>query len=182
MSYYLRNNSMTEDIFNIVDENDNVVGSAPRSYVHANKLRHRAAHVIIFCDNRKKILLQKRSMFKDSHPGIYTTSCSGHIDAGEDYDTGAIREMREETGVVVDVSRLTKVGKVVASGNTGNEFTFVYTWDCAEDEKFSPPPDEVESLDWVEVSDFERMIEENPKNFTNSFICVYKFYLSKRDK
>ena len=75
---------MTDDIFDIVDCDDNVIGSAPRSLVHARGLLHRSAHVLIFTDSLpRKILLQKRSMLKDSNPGLYTTSCSGHIDSGE---------------------------------------------------------------------------------------------------
>ena len=65
---------MTDDIFDIVDCDDNVIGSAPRSLVHARGLLHRSAHVLIFTDSLpRKILLQKRSMLKDSNPGLYTT-------------------------------------------------------------------------------------------------------------
>ena len=97
---------MPDDIFDIVDSNDTVVGSAPRSIVHRERLMHRAAHILIFCNvgGRKKILLQKRSMSKDSYPGRYTTSCSGHVDSGETYDEAAVRELSEETGVVASVA------------------------------------------------------------------------------
>lgn len=54
--------------------------------------------------------------------------------------------------------------------------------ECDGSEKFEIPPDEVASLDWVKVSDFGRMIAETPQNFTPSFLRVYKFYLSKRQK
>ena len=101
---------MADDIFDVVNENDEVVSSAPRSHVHANRLLHRSAHVLMFAGvgADRKILLQKRSMDKDTYPGVYTTSCSGHIDSGETYDEGVVREMAEETGIKVDVSRLKK--------------------------------------------------------------------------
>lgn len=175
---------MSDDIFDIVDSADRVVGSAPRSQVHARGLMHRASHVLMFkgCGSDRMILLQKRSANKDSYPNIYTTSCSGHVDSGEDYDIAVVREMREETGLSVDISRLEKIGKISPCEDTGHEFTFVYEMECDGSEKFSPPPDEVASLDWVKVSDFERQIAENPRNFTPSFLCVYRFYLSKRGK
>ena len=175
---------MSDDIFDIVDKFDNVIGSAPRSEVHAKGLLHRASHVLMFAGEgeNRMILLQKRSLSKDSYPGAYTTSCSGHADNGETFDIAAVREMREETGLSVDISRLRKIGKISACEDTGNEFTFVYELECAGDEIFNPPPDEVASLDWVKVSDFENMIAEKPENFTRSFLFVYRFYLSKRGK
>lgn len=173
---------MADDIFDVVNENDEVVSSAPRSHVHANRLLHRSAHVLMFAGvgADRKILLQKRSMDKDTYPGVYTTSCSGHIDSGETYDEGVVREMAEETGLKVDVSRLKKIGKISARRETGNEFTFVYEMECRGDEKFTPPPDEVESLEWVAVSEFERMVQDAPKKFTPAFRCVYEFYKSNR--
>ncbi len=170
-----------EDIFDIVDSSDRVVGRAPRSEVHSKGLLHRASHVLMFKGrgDARSILLQRRSETKDSYPGIYTTSCSGHVDSGESYSEAAVREMAEETGLRVDASRLSKIGKVGACSETGNEFTCVYAMECDGSEIFSPPPDEVASLEWVKVSDFEKAASENPAEFTPSFLCVYRFYLSK---
>jgi isopentenyldiphosphate isomerase len=39
---------MSEEIFDVVNERDEVVGQAPRSEVHAKKLLHRAVHVLVF--------------------------------------------------------------------------------------------------------------------------------------
>lgn len=169
---------MSEDIFDIVDKNDCVIGSAPRSHIHKNGLLHRASHVLMFknCGGEKMILLQKRSATKDKYPLAYTTSCSGHVDSGEDYDTAVLREMAEETGLVVQLSDLVKIGKVSPCGETENEFTFVYEMQCSGEEKFNPPADEVESLDWVLLSDFEEMIKTTPQKFTPSFLYVYKFW------
>ncbi len=172
---------MAEDIFDIVDENDAPISSAPRSYVHAHGHRHRASHVLImrnFAGN-EQILLQKRSATKDLYPSHYTTSCSGHVDSGEDYDTAVVREMREETGLSVNINELQKIGKISPCSETGNEFTFVYVYNCPADTKFSAPPDEVESLEWQSVREFEIEIEKNPQKFTPSFLYVWNFYKNK---
>src|SRR4051812_18180622 len=89
---------MAEEIFDVVDEDDRVIGQAPRSEVHARGLLHRAASVFVF--NRDgQLLLQKRSATKDEFPGCWTSSASGHLSAGESYDESAPREMREEIGI-----------------------------------------------------------------------------------
>ncbi len=170
---------MSDDIFDIVDEKDNVIGSLPRTEVHRSGLMHRASHVLIFGNGGCDILLQKRSATKDLYPLAYTTSCSGHVDSGEDYDTAVVREMYEETGLKVDISQLEKVGKISPCEETGNEFTFVYKMECPLDTKFSPPREEVDSLRWLPLEEFERKISDNPKDFTPSFLKVYNFWKSK---
>jgi len=87
------------ELFDIVDENDQVIGQAPRSACHGNPaLVHRVAHVLVF-DGNGRLLLQKRSMHKDIHPGRWDTSVGGHLDPGESYLEAACREMREELGI-----------------------------------------------------------------------------------
>lgn len=88
-----------EELFDIVDEQDRVIGQAPRSACHGNPdLVHRVAHVLVF-NSAGQLLLQKRSMSKDVQPGRWDTSVGGHLDAGEDYQAAALREMGEELGI-----------------------------------------------------------------------------------
>ena len=51
---------MSEEIFDVVDDRDEVIGQAPRSEVHRRQLRHRAVHVLVL-NARGEIFLQKRS-------------------------------------------------------------------------------------------------------------------------
>lgn len=89
-----------EELFDIVDDQDRVIGQAPRSACHGNPaLIHRVAHVLVF-NSGGEILLQKRSSSKDVQPGRWDTSVGGHLDPGEDYLTGALREMAEELSII----------------------------------------------------------------------------------
>ena len=91
------------EIFELVDEQGRIVGRAPRALCHRTpSLLHRAAHVIV-TDGAGRIYLQKRSATKDTQPGKWDTSVGGHVDAGEDFEAGARREMREELGLVGDL-------------------------------------------------------------------------------
>ncbi len=90
---------MPSEIFDIVDENDTVIGQAPRSRCHGDpSLVHRVAHAMVF-NSAGQLLLQKRSAGKDIQPGKWDTSVGGHLDPGEDYRQAALREMREELGI-----------------------------------------------------------------------------------
>src|ERR1041384_1701595 len=88
---------MSEEWFDVVNVRDEVVGRALRREVHARGLWHRAIHVLVF-NAAGQVFLQKRSMLKDLSPGLWDSSCSGHLDAGEDYDGAAVRELAEEIG------------------------------------------------------------------------------------
>lgn len=84
--------------FDIVDENDTVIGQALRHNVHRNKsLIHRSITVLVFIND--KLLLQKRSQTKDTYPGFWTSSCSGHVLSGDSYEETAKRELTEELGI-----------------------------------------------------------------------------------
>lgn len=89
-----------EEWFDIVDDDDRIVGRATRADCHGNPgLIHRVAHVLVL-NRKEQILLQKRSMSKDVQPGRWDTSVGGHLDPGESYLDAALREMREELGIV----------------------------------------------------------------------------------
>ena len=89
----------TDEIFDVVDESDRVIGRATRAEVHRNPgLIHRAVHILVFRPDGR-LLLQRRSADKDIDPGLWDTSVGGHVDAGEDYLTAARRELSEELGL-----------------------------------------------------------------------------------
>lgn len=88
-----------EEYLEIINEEGEIIGLAPRSEVHGNpNLMHRVVHVLVF-NKKGDILLQKRSMNKDVAPGKWDTSVGGHVNPGEDLLSSAMREMDEELGI-----------------------------------------------------------------------------------
>lgn len=87
------------DMLDIVNEKDQIIGQAPRREIHGDPSRiHRVAHVLVF-NPRGELFLQKRSFLKDVQPGKWDTSVGGHLEPGEEYLAGALREMEEELGI-----------------------------------------------------------------------------------
>lgn len=89
---------MADQPVQIVDDEDNVVGSGAVTEVRAKGLRHRIARVMVK-DPAGRILLQKRADHMRTFPGRWDTSAAGHVDLGEDYTQAAKREMFEEIGL-----------------------------------------------------------------------------------
>jgi len=161
---------MSEEIFDVVNEADEIVGGAPRTVVHRDGLRHRAVHVLVF-NASGEVFLQKRSLTKDSAPGKWDSSASGHLNQGEDYDTCASRELREEIGLVLSSTpeRLFKLG---ACPGTGQEFVWVYR--CRAEGPFQLHPEEIETAEWFSQALVAELVRTRPEDFARSFCLVWE--------
>src|SRR5437764_15031849 len=115
---------MSDEIFDVVNENDEVIGRESRSRVHQQGLRHRAVHVLVF-NSAGQPFLQKRSASKDTFPGVWDSSASGHLCSGEDYDSCAVRELQEEIGLAIS-SPPERLFKMDECEETGQEHVWVY--------------------------------------------------------
>lgn len=114
-----------DEIFDVVDEHDAVIGREFRREIHRRGLRHRAIHVF-WLRGDGRLCLQRRSYAKDKAPGLLSTSCAGHVDAGEDYPTAAVRELREELGIAAPAAALAEVDYAPCHPALGNEFVRSY--------------------------------------------------------
>ncbi len=158
------------EIFSVVDENDTVTGSAPRAQVHGDNLRHRAVHLFIF-NRAGELLLQKRSRWKDRHPNVWDSSAAGHVGAGEDYDETAARELAEELGVAAP---LTRVAKIPASENTGEEFIWLYRGEA--EGPFQMARAEIAALEFFPVDLIEEWRTKQPDDFAPGFIECWRAF------
>ena len=107
-------------------------------------------------------------MAKDSAPGCWDSSCSGHLDAGEDYLPAAMRELAEEIGLRISgLHLLTPVLRSDACAETGNEFVWVYR--LQSEGPFVLNPAEIECGEWFVPADVSRAIVERPAEYARSF-------------
>ena len=160
---------MDEEIFDVVNERDEVIGKETRSQVHHLGLMHRAVHVLVF-NQRGEIFLQKRSLKKDRQPGLWDSSASGHVESGEEYDDCAVRELGEELGLRPPCrpQRLFKLG---ASAETDQEHVWVYR--CSAEGPFTLHPDEIESGDWFAPTAVDRWMTERPEEFAPALVVIW---------
>jgi isopentenyldiphosphate isomerase len=160
---------VSEEIFDVVNERDEVVGRRTRSEVHRLGLMHRAVHVLVF-NSRGQVYLQKRSMKKDRQPGLWDSSASGHVDSGEDYDACAVRELREELGLSPQPPPR-RLFKLTASAETDQEHVWVYR--CEADGPITPHPDEIERGDWFAPAEATRWMAERPEEFASALLFLW---------
>jgi isopentenyl-diphosphate delta-isomerase type 1 len=166
---------MNEEVFDIVNERDEVVGQEKRGTVHRLGLKHRAVHVLVF-NRRGELFLQKRSMSKDTFPGVWDSSTSGHVDTGESYDACAVRELWEEIGLKTEQAPR-RLFKLDARLETGEEFVWVYRHES--EGPFTLHPEEIETGGWFEPAEITRWMTERPEDFASALLLIWKLFNAK---
>ncbi len=160
---------MNTELLSVVDENDCIIDSCARHIIHATGLRHRAVHILVFND-LGQLFLQKRSMKKDLNGGLWDTSAAGHVDAGEDYDISAIREIEEELGI--GEAALEPLFKLPATAAIGMEFIQVYR--CRHNGPFNLAVDEIDEGDWFSVEEIAERIAADDQMLTEAFKTIWR--------
>lgn len=168
---------MSEEIFDVVDQDDRVLYQAPRSVVHANHWLHRAVHIFVF-NSRGELLVHRRSATKDEAPLKCTSSASGHLSAGEDYATAAVRELDEELGLQASVEFL---GIFPADGAaTSFEHSGLYRTTTDQTPRFDP--EEILSGDFLSLEEITSRIAKDPEDFTACFRALFAWYIDRFEK
>lgn len=87
-----------DEVVDIVDERDRVVGQATRGEAYARRLRHRCSFVLVQ-DSAGRTFVHRRTARKLVFPSMYDMFVGGVVGAGESCAEAALREAEEELGV-----------------------------------------------------------------------------------
>ena len=155
------------ELFDVVDENDQVIGQATRKEVHAQSLLHRSVHILVF-NSQGELYLQKRSIEKDENPGYWDTSAAGHVNAGEDYLECAHRELKEELDIE---GHLKPFVQIQAGPETFWEHVRSYT--CISDQTIHPNPEEITEGRFWPLEAVSNALGQEDLLFTSTFRILF---------
>ncbi len=170
--------SVSEELLDVVDENDVIVGVETRGNIHARGLMHRSVHIMLF-NSTGEVFLQKRSMSKDEMPGYWDSSAAGHVDSGETYLACARREIEEELGIRAD-DEFEELFKLPASAVTGYEHAMVYRY--LHDGPLRLHPDEIEAGEWLAPTALDQRVEDGDPTLTDAVALIWLRYRELRHK
>lgn len=161
------------EMFDVVDENNQVVQQLPRGEVHSRGLRHRAVHIFVI-NPRGDIYLQRRSHLKDVAPLKWDSSAAGHLNVGESYADAAVRELHEELGIRVENTTLSAV--IPAGEGTDNEFVELRIAHHPGPVKVQP--EEIHSGTWFPPAVIDDWVKARPEDFAKGFVTCWKAWMS----
>ncbi|MFA6305941.1 MAG: NUDIX domain-containing protein [Candidatus Gracilibacteria bacterium] len=160
------------EYFDLYDKNGKQLNQTKlRTEVHKDGDWHAAVDIWIL-NSHGELLLQKRAKQKESFPGLWEVSCSGHISEGEDSKTSAIREIKEELGLDVEERELKFLFKAkdTCITNKGtfinNEHKDIYLIKKdIEIKNLKPDPSEISEVKFMKIEDLKAQIEAHDKKF-----------------
>ena len=184
---------MDMERIDICDERGNPTGeTVDRKIAHRDGILHRTAHVWIVRrrGGEWEILLQKRSMEKDSFPGLYDTSSAGHIPAGSEPVASALRELGEELGIEASPDALIPAGTFRiryedffhGAPFRDNEFTFVYVYrEPVDADSLVLQESEVDEVRWFGLNEVREEIRHSRERFcmASEGLDILRAYLEK---
>ncbi|TNE49923.1 MAG: NUDIX domain-containing protein [Deltaproteobacteria bacterium] len=141
---------MSEEMFDLVNEDGDVIGQAPRSQCHGDpSLLHQVVHVFVV-NSEGHVALQLRPAHKKIQPNRWDTSVGGHLELGEAPEHAAYREMEEELGISAPLELM-----YTYIWRTEIESELVYTYRCVFNGELSPDPYELAEARWWSPSRIE---------------------------
>ena len=162
---------MKKEVLDVVTPKDDVIGTASREECHKEDLRHRGVHIFLF-DYNGKVLMQKRSKTKDAFPGYYEASLSEHVKKDEDYIQAAVRELKEELGIIAKKEQLTELLKFKML--FGKEHEIITHFTMKYNGQIKPNKKEIETCGFITWEELGRMINAMPKKFHPATIIAWQ--------
>lgn len=160
------------EYIDILDKNGSKTGlTKPKPEVHKNGDWHKASHIWIINSNNE-LLIQKRSSNKENYPNVWDISAAGHLSAGEDSVSSALRETEEELGLKLNkddfLYLFSITEQIILNKGTylDNEFSDVYL--VRNDTDISDiriQKEEVSEIKFINFRQLKGLIKTDANNF-----------------
>ncbi len=159
-----------EEIFPLVNDEGEVVGSATRGECHSGSmLLHPVVHLQLF-NSAGEIYLQRRPAWKDIQPNRWDTAVGGHVDYGESTHDALLREAQEELGIVDFEAKEFATYVFQSSVEREHVSSFYAVYDGA----ITPSQEVAEGRFWSRIQIREAIAQGGimTENFANEFAMI----------
>lgn len=147
--------------------------------MRANNLPHRASYVLVF--NSDKVIVQKRTKYKDYCPGYYEVTAGGVNSVGESVAECAERELFEELGIKCPLQHCFSFFFQDDHTTVWGDF-WICRFEGRVPEDLTLQESEVESVELMTVRQILQEADQKKKNFTpDSLYALRKWIAMNKD-
>jgi isopentenyldiphosphate isomerase len=164
------------EYFDLVNENDEVIGVTTKEQSHANGELHRIVAVFVF-DPSGRLYMQEHI----KSGGKYDHSVGGHVTQGESYDTAAKREAYEELNITSPLQHVSTFYSKELLFDTKSIHVFsIYETTLPDNWEFIPN-EEVTTIIPLPIDEIVQMMNRDPMKFTKGFLRTMKEYIKVKN-
>ncbi len=169
---------MTEYL-DVINKNNEITGKKTRKEIHEKGLMHKSVHVWIL-NEKKEVLCNLRNKNKDLFAGLWDAVFGEHLKTGENFETAAVRGIKEELGIKTNKKNLIELGinkekqKDSEKNLFNNEFQKIFLFKTTKkinELKFQKT--EIEKIKFIEINKLKEILKQEKMNF----IPKNKYYL-----
>lgn len=129
---------MQDEILDLVNEEDEVIGTIPRSEAHEKNLHNFRVVNLFVINDKGELWIPRRTKEKRLYPNALDMSMGGHVESGETYEQALVRETSEELNLELTKIPYRLLGKLTPHEHGVHCFQSVYEVKLNEAPKYNP--------------------------------------------
>lgn len=159
------------ELVDVIDAEGRTIGVVSRREMRGQRLPHRCTYILVF-NQRGEVFIHQRTVTKDVFPSFWDVAVGGVLAAGEGFDEGARRELREELGIEAEPQALFPF-------RYEDERTVVVgmVYRVEHDGPFRLQPEEIVGGEFVAVQEVLRRADKEP--FCPDGMAAFRQWLEK---
>jgi isopentenyldiphosphate isomerase len=168
---------MPDELLDIVDDDDLVIGQELRAVVHQRGWQHRGIHIFLVTPENK-LVVQQRGRHRGTSPLALDCSVSEHVKAGEGYRAAALRGLAEELGLrKAEIHALIKFK--MDYGPNDREICQLYEGRNDDPTRLHFDPVEVEQVAAYSLDELDTLIGNGQVAFSSWFVQLIRWYMDR---
>lgn len=167
---------MEEELLDIVNEHDQIVGVMTRSQAYEQqKLASLRATWLLIKNQSGKFWIPRRQLTKLILPGYLDGSAVGHVSSGESYEQAMIREVAEELNFDISLLPYTYIGKITPQEGAIC-FMEIFELEVCNDFIIDYNTEDFSEFFWLSSQEIIEKIRAGEKAKDSLVKIMYKFY------
>jgi isopentenyldiphosphate isomerase len=163
-----------DEILDIVNEHDQVIGQKSRSEVYAQNMTNFRVINGFVINNEKQLWIPRRTAHKRLMPLHLDCSVGGHVEAGETYQMAFERELKEELNLDAATLDYQMIGSMNPHDDAVTAFMQVYLLKYNTAPLYNPN-DFIEYY-WMSADELLNKIAQGVKAKSDIPLIINKFY------